>query len=62
MNAQSSKEIFNAKEIVWYGLDFTKAKFVGQFNQGFDAMPATGADILNRRVREWNKVELGAEH
>lgn len=56
MNAQSAKEVFSAKEIVWYGLDFTKAKFVGQFDQGFGAMPATGSDMRNKWIPEWNTL------
>lgn len=55
-NAQSAKDVFTAKEIVWYGLDFTKAKFVGQFDQGFGAMPATGYDIKNKWVGQWNAL------
>ena len=54
--AQSPKDIFSTKEIVWYGLDFTKAKFIGQFDQGFGAMPATCADMRNKWIPEWNAL------
>ncbi|MCW3085321.1 MAG: hypothetical protein JWP12_2687 [Bacteroidetes bacterium] len=54
MNAQSAKDIFTTNEIVWYGLDFTQAKFVGQFDQGFGAMPATGLEMKNKWVGQWN--------
>lgn len=56
MNAQSAKDVFSTKEIVWYGLDFTKAKFVGQFDQGFGTMPASGTDMRNKWIPEWNAL------
>lgn len=56
VKAQGSKEVFSTKEIVWYGMDFTKAKFVGQFDQGFGAMPATGSDMRNKWIPEWNAL------
>jgi hypothetical protein len=55
-NAQNAKQVFDAKEIVWYGLDFTKTTFVGQFDQGFGAMPAKGFDIKNKWVGQWNAL------
>lgn len=58
--AQSAKDVFSSKEIVWYGLDFSKASFVGQFDQGFGAMPATGSDIKNKWVTQWNNL-VGTE-
>jgi hypothetical protein len=56
LNAQNAKDVFNAKEIVWYGMDFTKAKFVGQFDQGFGAMPAAGSDMKTKWVPGWNSL------
>lgn len=56
MKAQTAKDAFNATEVVWYGLDFTKAKFVGQFDQGFGAMPATGTDMKNKWIPQWNAL------
>jgi hypothetical protein len=58
-NAQASKAI-DAKEIVWYGLDFTKARFVGQFDQGMGAAPASGMDIKNKWIGQWNNL-IGKE-
>ncbi|MGZ4033859.1 MAG: hypothetical protein ACXVPU_16895 [Bacteroidia bacterium] len=60
VKAQDAKKIFSSKEIVWYGLDFSKATFVGQFDQGMGAMPATGADIKNKWVGQWNAL-IGKE-
>jgi hypothetical protein len=56
MKAQTAKDIFNATEVVWYGLDFAKAKFVGQFDQGFGAMPATGTEMRNKWIPQWNAL------
>lgn len=56
INAQSAKDVFSTNEIVWYGLDFTKAKFVGQFDQGLGAMPASGLDMRNKWIPEWNAL------
>ncbi len=56
INAQSAKAIFDAKEIVWYGMDFTKAKFVGQFDQGMGANPASGSDMRNKYIPGWNAL------
>lgn len=56
IKAQSAKDIFSANEMVWYGLDFTKAKFVGQFDQGFGALPASGMDMRNKWIRQWNDL------
>ena len=54
--AQDAKKVFDSKEIVWYGLDFTKATFVGQFDQGMGAMPATGNDMKNKWIGQWNAL------
>ncbi|MBK7667332.1 MAG: hypothetical protein IPJ32_08280 [Sphingobacteriaceae bacterium] len=48
--------MFSATEIVWFGMDFTKAKFVGQFDQGMGAMPATGGDMRNKWIPQWNAL------
>src|SRR5947199_7641686 len=55
INAQTSK-VFDATEIVWFGLDFTKTHFVGQFDQGMGAAPASGNDIRNKWMGQWNSL------
>ena len=61
MQAQlTAKDVFTKNEIVWYGLDFTKAHFVGQFDQGFGIMPAKGWDMRNKWIPEWNAL-IGRE-
>jgi hypothetical protein len=56
LNAQDKSKVASATEIVWFGLDFTKAKFVGQFDQGMGAMPATGGDMRNKWIPQWNAL------
>ena len=58
MKAQVAKDVFSCKEIVWYGLDFSKAKFVGQFDQGMGASPASGSTMRSKWIPEWNALIL----
>ncbi len=51
--AQDSKIIFSSTEIVWYGLDFTKTKFVGGgFGYGY------GYDLKIKFIPNWNALTL----
>lgn len=52
--AQDAKSALSATEIVWFGLDFTKAKFVGAFDQGAGIAPATGSDMKSKWIPGWN--------
>ena len=52
----TAKDVFIKDEIVWFGLDFSKARLIGQFDQGAGAAPATGGDIKNKYVSGWNGV------
>jgi len=54
--AQDAKAVFSTNEIVWFGLDFSKAKFVGAFDQGMGLGPATGNDIKNKYAGGWNDL------
>lgn len=54
--AQDGKAVFSTNEIVFFGLDFSKAKFVGSFDQGMGAAPATGSDMRNKYVGQWNDL------
>ena len=59
--AQDPKAVFNAKEIVWYGLDFTKAKFVGGFDQVGGAGAANGSDMKSKWIPSWNALILNEQ-
>lgn len=56
LKAQDVSKVFSATEIVWFGMDFTKAKFVGQFDQGMGALPATGGDMRNKWIPQWKSL------
>jgi hypothetical protein len=47
---------FEASEVYWYGLDFTKSKMVGNFSQFGDAGVKNGFDIRNIYFRSWNRT------
>ena len=50
----TAKDVFSSKSIVWYGLNFSEAKMVGQFDQAMGAGPATAADLKNKWMPNWN--------
>jgi hypothetical protein len=54
--SQDSKLIFSSKEIVWYGLDFSKAHFIGTFDQGLGYLTASGYDLKTKWIPEWNGI------
>lgn len=56
--AQEKEKIFSAQEIVWFGLDFSEAKFVGQFDQGAGLMPAKGSDMKTKYIPAWNMLVI----
>jgi hypothetical protein len=49
LNAQSAKDVFNAENIVWYGLDFSHARLIGVK----DEKPQV---IKEKWLAEWNDV------
>jgi hypothetical protein len=52
----SVKDIFTAKSMVWYGLDFSEAKMIGQFDQAVGAGMATPGDLKTKWIPAWNSV------
>jgi hypothetical protein len=52
----SAKDFFTAKEIVWYGIDYSKAKFIGSFGQFKDAGEVNGNTLVNKYFSGWNLV------
>jgi hypothetical protein len=61
LTAQDKSKVFSSTEAVWFGLDFTKATFVGQFDQGAGAAPANGLDIKNKYIPAWNNLIAGEQ-
>lgn len=54
----TAKDFFSKNEMVWFGLNFSEAKMVGQFDQGMGAAPATGSDIKNKWISGWNGIVI----
>jgi hypothetical protein len=55
---QSEKDVISASEITWFGLDFTKAIFVGSFNQFAEAGETGGQDLKNKYIPGWNDLVI----
>jgi hypothetical protein len=52
----TAKDIFTAKGIVWYGLNFSEARMVGMFDQAVGAGAATASDLKNKWIPGWNAL------
>jgi hypothetical protein len=50
--SQSRDEVYNKTEMVWYGLDFTKAKMIG--SEGFE----NPLEVKNKYFGGWNYLVL----
>jgi hypothetical protein len=61
LTAQDKSKVFSSTEAVWFGMDFTKATFVGQFDQGMGAAPATGSDMKVKYIPAWNNLIAGEQ-
>lgn len=57
-SAAEAKDVFTTDEIVWFGLDFSKAKMVGQFTQFGDAGEASGTQMKQKFFPAWNMLVL----
>lgn len=53
----TSADVFTEKNMVWYGLDFSHCKFIGQpsIHSNFYKSPAY---VVNTYFREWNMIPL----
>jgi hypothetical protein len=54
--SQNTKVLLAADSAVWFGLDFTKAKFTGSFAQSFGIAPNDGTELIEKWVPEWNNM------
>ena len=61
MAQNTAKDIFNKDNIVWCGLDFSKAKMIGQFDQGYGISPASGSDIKSKYAPGWNGLIINEQ-
>lgn len=51
-----TKEVFNEGDMVWYGLDFSKSKFVGDFESIKGALPINSNELVNKYIPGWNQL------
>jgi len=58
LSAQAVQDVFTTKQMTWYGLDFSLAKFVGAFSNISYANNKGGWEIKDRYFNEWNSVVL----
>ncbi|MCW5908368.1 MAG: hypothetical protein KIS94_10935 [Chitinophagales bacterium] len=59
--AQDAKKIFNSERIVWFGLDFTKAKLVGVTDEKPDVIVSTYLELWNQPMMyEADKFPIGS--
>jgi hypothetical protein len=59
-SAQTLQDVFTKTEMVWYGLDFSQAKFVGEFNE-FGPVPAMGG-VVKVQTGDTTKVIIGGQN
>lgn len=52
----TAKDFFNSKNLVWYGLNFSEAKMVGQFDQGMGAGTSTPEALKTKWMSGWNAL------
>jgi hypothetical protein len=54
----SAKDFFAENTIVWYGIDYSKSRFVGSFAQFQDAGTIDGTTLKNKYFPGWNNLVL----
>jgi hypothetical protein len=54
----SAKDLFTENTIVWYGIDYSKSRFVGSFAQFQDAGTIDGSTLKNKYFPGWNNLVL----
>lgn len=52
------KDLSNTKDIIWFGINFSEAKMIGAFDQGFGAGEASASSIKNKWIPSWNNLVL----
>ncbi len=55
-HAQSTKDVFTSKKVTWYGLDFSQAKFIGEFAVTGSANLQDGKQIRDVYMESWNDL------
>lgn len=55
---KTAPAVFTQDEIVWYGLDFSQARFIGMFDQAAGAGEASSWELKHKYVPAWNALIL----
>ena len=50
------QDVFSKNEVVWYGIDFSKSKFIGSFENIKGAYPITAQEMINVYIPAWNDL------
>lgn len=51
-----TKDVFSQNEVVWYGLDFSKSKFIGSFENIKGTMPIDAFELRESYIPAWNSL------
>lgn len=54
----TAQSVFTQNEMVWYGLDFSQARFIGVFDQAAGAGEASAWELKHKYVPGWNHLIL----
>jgi hypothetical protein len=58
----TASDVFKKDEIVCYGIDFSKAKFIGQFDEGAGIGGAQGgSEMKSKWMPEWNMLMVNEQ-
>ncbi len=57
-----TKEIFTSGEMVWYGLDFSNARFIGKFNHDFSHRSISDFELVTKYIPAWNSLIIMEPH
>ncbi len=55
---KTAQPVFTQDEVVWYGLDFSQARFIGQFDQAAGAGEASAWELKHKYIPAWNALIL----
>lgn len=56
--AQSASDALLARELTWYGIDYSHVKLIGEFNQFGDAGAKSESEIRDKYFPAWNELVL----
>lgn len=56
--AQTEKDAYTESEPTWFGIDFSKSSFMGNFSQFAEAGEKSGYQIRNKYFPAWNDIVL----